>query len=123
MVNKQQVVNLVSQAEYARRAGVNRSVICRQVRDRLIPVHGPRRLIDPNEADKARRENLSPVRGGARAPYVHILLAQLEDRFIGIGIRLRDRLAKETNPIRCECLVNREICLALDELSGFGGAK
>jgi hypothetical protein len=43
---------LLTQAAYARRRGVTRQAIHRQVRDRIIPTHGPRKRIDPVEADR-----------------------------------------------------------------------
>lgn len=54
---------LITQAEYARRRELNKSTISRQVRDKIIPTHGDRRLIDPDEADKAREINTDPSRG------------------------------------------------------------
>lgn len=42
---------LLTMASYARRVGVSRQAIHRQVADGMIPTHGPRRLIDPAEAD------------------------------------------------------------------------
>ncbi len=49
---------LVSMAGYARSRGLNPSTISRQVRNGLIPVHGEKRLIDPEEADEIRARNL-----------------------------------------------------------------
>ena len=63
MPTKRPKVEEITQAEYARRAGVNKSTINRQVRDGLIPTHGPRKLIRPAEADEARRNNTDPSRG------------------------------------------------------------
>lgn len=54
---------LITQAEYARQRGLNKSTISRQVRDAIIPTHGERRLIDPAEADEARRTKTDPTRG------------------------------------------------------------
>ena len=56
------MAELVSLSEYARRRGLNKSTISRQVRDGLIPTHSG--LINPAEADRARAENLDPSRGG-----------------------------------------------------------
>src|SRR5262245_12821262 len=42
---------LLTQAAYARSRGVSRQAIHRQVADGVIPTRGPRRLIDPAEAD------------------------------------------------------------------------
>lgn len=56
-------IELITQAEYARRRGLNKSTISRQVRDQIIPTHGERRLIDPAEADLARENNTDPTRG------------------------------------------------------------
>jgi hypothetical protein len=41
---------MLTQAQFARRVGVSRQAINRAVRDGVIPVHGPHRLIDPVEA-------------------------------------------------------------------------
>ena len=54
---------LITQAEYARRRGLNKSTVSRQVRDAIIPTHGARRLLDPAEADEARRTKTDPTRG------------------------------------------------------------
>lgn len=54
---------LITQAEYARRRGLNKSTVSRQVRDGIIPTHGSRRLIDPAEADDARATKTDPTRG------------------------------------------------------------
>jgi hypothetical protein len=43
---------LLTQAEYARRHRVSRQAIHRQVREGIIPTHGPRKRIDPAEADR-----------------------------------------------------------------------
>jgi hypothetical protein len=43
---------LLTQAEYARRHRVSRQAIHRQVREGIIPTHGPRKRIDPVEADR-----------------------------------------------------------------------
>jgi len=51
---------LVSMREYARRSGLNVSTVSREVKSGLIPVHGSRRLIDPEEADQRRGRHLHP---------------------------------------------------------------
>ncbi len=45
---------LITRAEYARHAGISRSAVTRLVRRGQIPVHGPKKLINPAEADRAR---------------------------------------------------------------------
>ena len=52
--------NLVTMAGYARRAGLSRQVISKQVREGKIPTHDG--LIDPEEADRARARNVSSRR-------------------------------------------------------------
>jgi hypothetical protein len=44
-------MSLMTQAAYARRHGVSRQAIGRYVRDGILPTHGPRKRIDPAEAD------------------------------------------------------------------------
>ena len=63
--NKQHEHELVTQAEYARLRGLNRSTVNRQVHRGLIPLHAGK--VNRVEADKARRENLYLGRGGKRA--------------------------------------------------------
>ena len=58
MVDKRH--NLVTMAEYARRAGLSRQTISKQVREGKIPTHDG--LIDPEEADRARARNVSSRR-------------------------------------------------------------
>ena len=53
-------LGLISPAAYARRVGVNKSTISRQIAQGKIPTVGG--LIDPAAADKARNRNLDPVR-------------------------------------------------------------
>jgi hypothetical protein len=43
---------LLTQSQFARRCGVSRQAIGKQVAAGVIPVCGPRRLIDPAEADR-----------------------------------------------------------------------
>lgn len=57
---------LVNQSQFARISGVNRSTINRQVRDGIIPTHGPKKLIDVDEATLALGKNLDPAMGGKR---------------------------------------------------------
>ncbi len=57
---------LVSQAEYARITGVNRSTICREIKTGKIPVR-PDGLIDVRRADRARRLNLDVSRPSRRS--------------------------------------------------------
>jgi hypothetical protein len=57
------MAELVSLSEYARRRGLNKSTISRQVRDGFIPTRDGK--INPVEADRARAENLDPSRGGS----------------------------------------------------------
>jgi len=45
-------MSLLTQAAYARRHGISRQAINRYVRDGVIPTHGPRKRIDPAEADR-----------------------------------------------------------------------
>ena len=62
---------LVTQAEYARLRGLNRSTVCRAVQRGMIPTHGKRKLLDVAEADQARAENLDPAQvtaGNAKPP-------------------------------------------------------
>lgn len=47
---------------YARSRDLDASTISRQVRDGLIPVHGPKRLINPREADRHLRKHRDPAR-------------------------------------------------------------
>ena len=51
---------LVSLQAYAKLSGLNVSTVSRQVRDGIIPTHqvGRRKLIDPVEAEEARRTKL-----------------------------------------------------------------
>lgn len=51
----------ISPAEYARRRGLNRSTISRQIARGIIPAH--KGLVDPKEADRARQKNLHLSRG------------------------------------------------------------
>lgn len=55
---------LISAAEYARRAGLNKSTIKRQIDSGIIPTHGRGKggahLVDPEEADAARRAAIDP---------------------------------------------------------------
>ncbi len=57
---------LVSQAEYARSRGLNKSTISRQVQRGVILLHGG--LVDPREADERRRTCLSLTRGRRKNP-------------------------------------------------------
>lgn len=50
---------LISMAQYARKIGVNRSTICRQVKAGIIPLRSGGK-IDPAEADQCREEQLQP---------------------------------------------------------------
>jgi len=50
----------MTQAEYAKRAGVTQRYISKLVARGVIPVHGPSRRIDPLEADAARARQVSP---------------------------------------------------------------
>lgn len=43
---------------YAQRSGLTSSTVSRQVRDGIIPTHGPKKLIDPVEAHEARGTKL-----------------------------------------------------------------
>jgi hypothetical protein len=43
---------LLKQAQFARARRVSRQAVNRQVRDGIIPTHGPRKRIDPAEADR-----------------------------------------------------------------------
>ena len=45
---------MITRAKYARRVGISRSAVTRLVQRGQIPVHGPKKLIDPAEADQAR---------------------------------------------------------------------
>jgi hypothetical protein len=47
---------LLTPAQYARLRNLNRSTISRQIQDGKIPAHGG--LLDPQEADEARRQNV-----------------------------------------------------------------
>jgi hypothetical protein len=51
----------VTPAEYARRIGVNRSTVSRQIKKGVIPTHSG--LVDPAEADERRANYLSISRG------------------------------------------------------------
>lgn len=51
---------LIRPVDYARRRGLSPSTVSRQIAAGKIPVHSG--LIDPQEADAARRANLSPLR-------------------------------------------------------------
>jgi hypothetical protein len=62
---------LITKAEYARRRGVNKSTISRQVSAGIIPTHGPEKLIDPAEADEALARNKDPARGGDRRQFAY----------------------------------------------------
>jgi len=66
--------NLVTISEYARSRKLNRSTIWRQVRSGAIPVRDGK--IDPKEADRARRNNVSTRH---RADYENFDLAGLVD--------------------------------------------
>lgn len=59
---------LLTQAQYARRVGVSRQAVGRQVAEGLIPTHGPRRLIDPAEADAWYAPRLDAGWPQARVP-------------------------------------------------------
>jgi len=48
--------DLISPAEYARQRGLSKSTVSRQIRDGKIPMRDG--MVDPREADKARRLNL-----------------------------------------------------------------
>lgn len=52
--------NLISLSAYARRIGLSRQTIAKQVREGKIPTHNG--LIDPEEADRARARNVSSRR-------------------------------------------------------------
>ena len=54
---------LITQATYARLAGVAKSTITRQVQRGIIPTHGPNHLVNAEQANAARRKNLDPGRG------------------------------------------------------------
>lgn len=60
MLNKEMREKLISMSEYARYSGLTVSTISRQIRDGTIPTHqvGRQKLIDPAEADEARRTKL-----------------------------------------------------------------
>jgi hypothetical protein len=49
---------LIRPSEYAKSRGLARSTVSRQIRAKQIPTHGG--LVDPAEADEARRLNLDP---------------------------------------------------------------
>jgi hypothetical protein len=57
---------LVTQAEYARRLGISRVAVFKRVAAGSIPVHGPKKLIDPVEADRLWDATMSP-QGAANA--------------------------------------------------------
>lgn len=61
-----QTAKLITMAAYAKSRGLNRSTISREVQRGLIPVHGERRMVDPDEADRQRAECLSPIKGAKR---------------------------------------------------------
>ena len=56
---------LVTPAEYARRIGKHRSTVTRQMQSGLLPSHDG--MIDPVEADEARRVNLDEAKQRLRA--------------------------------------------------------
>ena len=59
-------MELVSQSEYARMRGLWRSTVTRQIASGVIPVHGDRRMMNPEEADRCRAELLNPFKGARR---------------------------------------------------------
>lgn len=59
-------MELVSQSEYARMRGLWRSTVTRQIASGVIPVHGDRRMVNPEEADRCREEILHPFKGARR---------------------------------------------------------
>jgi hypothetical protein len=62
---------LITRAEYARRSGVSRANVTKLVKKGVIKLYGPDELVDPAQADKARRQNTSPgqvMGGNAKLP-------------------------------------------------------
>jgi hypothetical protein len=59
---------LLTMAEYARRMGVSRQAIHRQVATGMIPAHGPRKLIDPAVADSWYVPRIDAGQPQCRAP-------------------------------------------------------
>jgi hypothetical protein len=57
--------DLITPAAYAKGRGLNRSTVCRQIAKGAIPTHDGK--VDPAEADEARRNNLSILRGRRKA--------------------------------------------------------
>ena len=164
-VKKSRKPELVSQAEYARRCGLSRQIIVRQITEGLIPVHGKKRRIDPNEADLRRTQLLDPVAGGDRTghgdsddaadpdfrrerarkeaalaglrglelrakqgelvdigkvnAWVAGMILRAKDIFGRIGDELGDRLANESDPIRCRELIGAEVRRGLFQMSEY----
>lgn len=77
---QQRSAGLVTKKEYAERIGVNPSTITRQTQSGLIPVHDG--LIDPVEADAARKANLDTAKRRmplVKRPAPETARPQLED--------------------------------------------
>lgn len=55
--------NLITPAAYAKRIGRSRQIISRQIKTGQIPIHDG--LVDPEEADRARKGNVSSRRRAA----------------------------------------------------------
>ena len=67
-VEKLTLDDLYTLEAYARSRDLSPSTVTRQVGSGLIPVHGDKRLIDPEEADAIRAQHLHPgLRKGSLA--------------------------------------------------------